>query len=129
MGVIERPKNTFGKSRPPGLLERSVYALQLFGHLAVVETHSLWYFGHHCCLGIIADMAFWIFARFHPFLPFLQTFFAHFHHIYSFSRLISPLSSSPLWSKEVLRGCLVGKCALCSFLLEWCSRLAERLSE
>ena len=29
---------------------RSVRVVQLFGRLAVVETHILWSFGHHCCL-------------------------------------------------------------------------------
>ena len=31
---------------------------------------------------------FWLFTLFHPFLLFLHTFFPHFRHIYSFSRLI-----------------------------------------
>ena len=30
-------------------------AVQLFGLLAVVETHTLWYFGHHCCLVVGFD--------------------------------------------------------------------------
>ena len=31
-------------------------AVQLFGRLAVVETHTLWYFGHHCCLVVGSDV-------------------------------------------------------------------------
>ena len=75
-----------------GCLKRSAHAVQLFGRLAVVETHTLWYFGHHCCLVVGFDALgiwhFWMFTLFHPFLLFLHTFFTHFHHIYSFSRLI-----------------------------------------
>ena len=33
-----------------GSLKRSARAVQLFGRLATVETHTLWYFGHHCSL-------------------------------------------------------------------------------
>ena len=50
------------------------------------------YFGHHCCLVVGFDALgtwhFWMFTLFHPFLLFLHTFFAHFHHIYPFSRSI-----------------------------------------
>ena len=63
--------------------------VQLFGRLAVVETHTLWYFGHHCCLVVGFDALgiwhFWIFTLFHPFPLFCTHFF---HRIYSFSRLI-----------------------------------------
>ena len=34
---------------------RSARTVQLFGCLAVVETHTLWYFGHHCCLVVGFD--------------------------------------------------------------------------
>ena len=67
-------------------------AVQLFGRLAVVETHTLWYFGHHCCLVVGFDaLGIWHFLDLHPVSPistFLHTFFAHSHHIYSFSQLI-----------------------------------------
>ena len=57
-----------------GHLKRSARTVQLFGRLAVVETHTLWYFGHHCCLIVGFDALglwhFWIFTLFHPFLPF-----------------------------------------------------------
>ena len=57
-----------------GRLKRSVRTVQLFGCLAVVETHTLWYFGHHCCLVVGFDALgiwhFWIFTLFHPFLLF-----------------------------------------------------------
>ena len=33
-----------------GRLKHSARAVQLFGRLAIVETHTLWYFGHHCSL-------------------------------------------------------------------------------
>ena len=59
---------------------------------SVVETHILWYFGHHCCWVVGFDaLGIWHFWIFHPVSPistFLHTFFAHFYHIYSFSRLI-----------------------------------------
>ena len=52
----------------------AVRALQLFGRPAVVETHTLWYFGHHCCLVAGFDALgiwhFWMFTLFHPFLLF-----------------------------------------------------------
>ena len=52
--------------------------MQLFGRLAVVETHILWYFGHHCCLIVGFDALgiwhFWMFTLFHPFLPFSTHF-------------------------------------------------------
>ena len=54
-----------------GRLKRSARAVQLFGRLAVVETHTLWYFGHHCCLVVGFDALgiwhFWMFTLFHPF--------------------------------------------------------------
>ena len=59
-------------------LKRSARPVQLFGCLAVAETHSLWYFGHHCCLVVGFDALgiwhFWIFTLFHPFLPFCTLF-------------------------------------------------------
>ena len=82
-----------------GRLKRTARAVQLFGCLAMVETHTLWYFGHHYCFVVGFDALgiwhFWIFALFHPFLPFCTHFFAHFHHIYSFSRSISPHHGDP----------------------------------
>ena len=40
--------------------------VQLFGCLAIVETHTLWYFGHHCFLIVGFDALgkwhFWIFT-------------------------------------------------------------------
>ena len=58
---------------------RSARALQRFGRLAVVvETHTLWYFGHHCCLVVGFDALgiwhFWMFTLFHPFLLFCTHF-------------------------------------------------------
>ena len=57
---------------------RAVHTVQLFGRLAVVETHTLWYFGHHCCLVVGFDALgiwhFWMFTLFHPFLPFCTQF-------------------------------------------------------
>ena len=40
-----------------GRLKRvcSARAVQLFGRLAVVGTHTLWYFGRHCCLALGFD--------------------------------------------------------------------------
>ena len=56
----------------------TVRAVQLFGCLAVVETHTLWYFGHHCCLVLSSDVLgiwhFWIFTLLHPSLPFCTHF-------------------------------------------------------
>ena len=70
-----------------GRVKRSACAVQLFGRLAVVETHTLWYFLHHCCLVVGFDaLGIWhfrMFTLFHPLLLFLHTFFTHFHHIYS----------------------------------------------
>ena len=61
-----------------GCLKRSAHAVQLFGRLAVVETHTLWYFGHHGCLVVGFDAPgiwhFWIFTVFYPFLPFCTHF-------------------------------------------------------
>ena len=55
-------------------LKRSARAVQLSGRLAIVETHTLWYFGHHCCFVVGFDALgiwhFWIFTLFHPFLLF-----------------------------------------------------------
>ena len=57
---------------------RSARAVQLFGCLAVLETHTLWYFGHHFCLVVGFDALeiwhFWMFTLFHPFLPFCTHF-------------------------------------------------------
>ena len=52
-GGIWRPHLRLIKQR--GRLKRSARAVQLFGLLAVVETHTLWYFGHHCCLVVGFD--------------------------------------------------------------------------
>ena len=72
-----------------GRLKRSVRAVQLFGRLAIVETHTLWYFGHHCCLVVGFDaLGIWHFLDVHPVSPistFLHTFFAHFPRIYASS--------------------------------------------
>ena len=58
---------------------RGARAVQLFGRLAIVETHTLWYFGHHCCLVVGFDALgiwhFWMFTLFHPFLLFCAHFF------------------------------------------------------
>ena len=51
----------------------------LGGRLAIVETHTLWYFGHHGCLIVGFDALgiwhFWMFTLFHPFLLFCTQFF------------------------------------------------------
>ena len=61
-----------------GCLKRSARAVQLFGRLAVVEAHTLWYFGHPCCLVVGFDALgiwhFWMFTLFHPFLLFCTHF-------------------------------------------------------
>ena len=61
-----------------GRLKRGARAVQLFGHLIAVETHTLWYFGHHCCLVVSFDALgiwhFWMFTLFHPFLLFCTQF-------------------------------------------------------
>ena len=61
-----------------GRLKRSARIVQLFGRLAVVEAHTFWYFGHHCCLVVGFDAFriwhFWMFTLFHPFLPFCTHF-------------------------------------------------------
>ena len=61
-----------------GRLKRSARAVQLFGRLAVVESHTLWYFGHHSCLLVGFDAMgiwhFWMFTLFHPFLLFCTYF-------------------------------------------------------
>ena len=123
----------------------SARAVQLFGRLAVVETHTLWYFGHHCCLVVGFDASgiwhFWMFTRFHPFLLFLRTFFAHFHHIYSFSRLIDmvihfegacyrtsyfpPHFSGPFspWILVLGIGCSTPAPMACDLLPRWLGRL------
>ena len=57
---------------------RAVRVVQLFGRLAVVETHTLWYYGDHCCLVVGFDALgiwhFWMFTLFHPFLLFCTLF-------------------------------------------------------
>ena len=62
-----------------GRLKRSARAVQLFGRLAILETHTLWYFGHHCSLLVGFDALgiwhFWIFTLFRPFLLFCTHFF------------------------------------------------------
>ena len=82
-----------------GALSTVRMGVQLFGRLAVVETHILWYFGHHCCLVVGFDaLGLWLFWDFHPVSPiatFWHTFLAHFHHTHSFSRLISPHHGDP----------------------------------
>ena len=76
-----------------GRLRRSAHVVQLFGRLAVVETHTLWYKGHHYCLitriWVLLCLAFF---GFHPFPP----IFTYFHspHVL-LSRLISPHYGSP----------------------------------
>ena len=66
--------------------------MQLLGRMAAVETHTLWYFGHQCCLVVGFDASgiwhFWMFTMFRPFLLFCTIFSPHFHHIYCFSHLI-----------------------------------------
>ena len=50
-----------------GRLKCSARAVQLFGRLVVVETHTLWHFGHHCCLIVGFDALgiwhFWMFTQ------------------------------------------------------------------
>ena len=38
-----------------GCLKRNARAVQLFGRMAGVETHTLWYFEHHCCFVVGFD--------------------------------------------------------------------------
>ena len=68
------PRNQYTQRRKGGALS----AVQLFGRLAVVETHTLWYFGHHLCLVVGFDALgiwhFWMFTLFHPFLLFCTHF-------------------------------------------------------
>ena len=119
--------------------------MQLFGRLAVVEAHTLWYFGHHCSLTVGFDALgiwhFWMFTLFHPFLLFLHNFFSHFHHIYSFSQLIDmvihfqgacygtsyfpPHFSSPLspWILVLGIGCSTPAPMACNLLPRWLGRL------
>ena len=74
---------------PWGRLKRSARTVQLFGCLAAVETHTLWYFGHHCYLVVGFDALeiwhFWMFTLFHPFLPFCTHFFPFPPHLLFFS--------------------------------------------
>ena len=72
------------------ILGGALSAVQLFGRLAAVETHALWYFGHHCCLVVGFDALgygifgcspcfthFYLFAHiFYPFPPHLLFFSA-----------------------------------------------------
>ena len=58
-----------------GRLKRRARAVQLFGRLAVVEAHTLWYFGHNFCLLVGFDaLGIWIFTLFNAFLPFCTHF-------------------------------------------------------
>ena len=63
---------------PGWRLKRSARAVQLFGRLAAVEAHTLWYLGHHSCLVVGSDVSgiwlFWIFTLFQPFPPFCPHF-------------------------------------------------------
>ena len=107
------------------------------------------YFGHHCCLVVGFDALgiwhFWIFTLFHPFLLLLHTFFSHFHHIYSFSRLIDmvvhfegacyktsyppPHFSGPRypWVSVLGIGCSTPAPMACNLLPRWLGRLKTRL--
>ena len=54
-GVLEIRGGWVSKPPPPlpwgcSFNGDALSAVQLFGRVAVVETHTLWYFGHHCCL-------------------------------------------------------------------------------
>ena len=85
--ILNVPRYLHNETVFRGRLKRSARAVQLFGRLAVVETHTLWYFGHHCCLVVGFDAFrichFWMFTLFTHFY-----FFAHIFSIYSFSWLI-----------------------------------------
>ena len=74
-------------------------AVQLLGRLAVVETHTLWYFGHHCCLVVGFDVLgvwhFWIVTPIHPFLPFCTHFLLIFTTSTLFLRRILPTMGTP----------------------------------
>ena len=69
-------------------LNRSACAVPLFGHVVVLETHTLWYTVHHCCLtaGLDASstLGIWHFPPVSPISTPFDTFCAHFHHIHSF---------------------------------------------
>ena len=73
--------------------------VQLFGRLDVVETHTLWYFGHHCCLVVGFDVLgiwhFCIFTLFHPFLPFCTLFLLVFTTSTLFLRPFLPTIGTP----------------------------------
>ena len=70
--------NSVGAHAQTGALKSSARVVQLFGRLATVETHTLWYFGHHCCLVVGFDALgiwhFWIFTRFTHFYLFAHIF-------------------------------------------------------
>ena len=72
-----------------GHLKCSARAVQLFGRLAVVETHTLWYFGHHCCLVVGFDALgiwhFWMFTLFTHFYLFAHIFCPFPPHLLFFS--------------------------------------------
>ena len=128
-----------------GHLKHSARAVQLFGRLATVETHTLWYFGHRCSLIVGFDALgiwhFWMFTLFHPFLLFCTISPPHFHHIYSFSRLIDmathfqgacygtsyfpPHFSGPLslWIIVLGIGCSTPAPMACNLLPRWLGRL------
>ena len=81
---------------PSGWGLSAVRAVQRFGRLAAVETHTLWYLGHHCWLVVGFDaLGIWHFWISTLFLPFCTLFFVHSHHIHCFSRLISPHHGDP----------------------------------
>ena len=106
--------------------------VQLFERVAVAETHTLWYFGHHCCLVLGFDA-----LGISPISTFLQKVFTHFHHTYSFSRLIDmvihfqgacyrtsyfpPHFSGPLsqWISVLGIGCSMPAPMACDLLPRW----------
>ena len=91
--------------KPRGRLKRSARTVQLFGCLAAVETHTLWYFGHHCCLVVGSDILgiwhFWIFTLLHPFLPCCTTLFVC---TFSPHQLFLYVDFSPPWGPREGRG-------------------------
>ena len=60
--------------------------VQPFGRPAVVETHALWYFGHHCCLAGGSDVRYSIFG--------CSPCFTHF---YLFAQICCSFPSHPLF--------------------------------
>ena len=149
----------------------SVRAVRLFWHLAILETHTLWYKGHHCCLitRILVLLLhrirhFWGFTHFTPIFSYfrsphvrlsrLKRFSPHYGspqcgHSASASIDLHPASDAIVKvkinmqmtsvqmkinhntkSSSIIRGCMVGKCALCVVLyhvvaeLRWVVRLS-----